>query len=176
MLYVHLRVLRLDYAASRTTTDPPTESARGAIDLLDNLSHAAHSVTEVRKPGVCAEVGANRAICSSHRVVRSRGLPGTQYEGLQQRPWVVDQLQVSCRLRAAATNFRSSRVLVCSNRSRTCRRLGDDHSFEQSREQRIDVAQDEIVQRRGIRNDDAHERGTRIFSSVAASASRSVAE
>jgi hypothetical protein len=53
---------------------------------------------------------------------------------------------------------------------------GNDHSLEQSRDHCIAAAQDEIVQRRGIRDDDAHERGSRIFSSVAASASRSVAE
>jgi hypothetical protein len=51
----------------------------------------------------------------------------------------------------------------------------NDHSLEQPREYRIDTAQDEIVQRRGIRDDDAHERG-RIFSSVAASVSRSETE
>jgi len=51
----------------------------------------------------------------------------------------------------------------------------NDHLLKQSREYRIDAAQDEIVQRRGIRDDDAHERG-RIFSNVAASASRSEAK
>jgi hypothetical protein len=51
----------------------------------------------------------------------------------------------------------------------------NDHSLEQPREYRIDTAQDEIVQRRGIRYDDAHVR-VRIFSSVAASASRSEAK